>query len=260
MLTILKRKVKKKISEKIIFQTDIYSLNLDKRNSEIYGFSNQMSHKVYDLDFSSLCILFQTDKGPFVHSVMPSFLEKKMKRCIIQTHNYAKYYEKLFRNKRKKIKNLCEIGVMSGASTAAFYFYFPKTNLYALDINFQRFNLKSSRIKKFKVDQSSPVSLQNFKKKINGKKLDIIIDDGSHIDNHILLTFKQLIVTLNSNGYYIIEDLSYENTPQTLRFLKLKKNLRQYKISDIKIFESEEGSDLIKKDRTKMNYIAFLRK
>ena len=47
---------------------------------------------------------------------------------------------------RNKIKNICEIGVMCGSSTAALYYFFPKSTIFALDINFQRFNIKSKRI------------------------------------------------------------------------------------------------------------------
>ena len=178
----------------------------------------------------------------------------------MQTHDYAKHYDNIFKNLRNKIKNICEIGVMGGASTAALYYYFPKSAIFALDINFHRFNIRSKRIIKKIVDQSSAVSLNNFIKNTKNRLFDIIIDDGSHMDNHIILTFEKLFPRLIKGGYYVIEDISYELTPKTMKILKGKKYLKNFKVEKIKIFKSEEGLNLLSMDGTKQNYIAFLKK
>tara|TARA_B100000787_G_C16197317_1_gene301909 strand:- start:3343 stop:4125 length:783 start_codon:yes stop_codon:yes gene_type:complete len=260
MLTKLRRKLKQSLGQKIIFQPDIYRLDLDQRKFETNAIYSAYGQKIFDLDFSSLSILFQTDKAPFTHNIAPSFTKKRMIRSITQTHNYAKYYDDIFKKKRHNIKNICEIGIMAGASTAAFYFFFPKSKIYTLDINYQRCNIFSKRINKNIVDQSSEASIIKFKKKIKNTQFDLLVDDGSHIDEHIMLTFRNLISKIKKSGYYIIEDVSKELTPNTLKFLKDKSNLKKYNIKKMMIYKSEEGADLIKRDGTSQNYIIFLQK
>ena len=260
MFTVIKRKLKKNLSKKIIFQPDIYDIDLDKKKFESLGVVNHYKTKLFKENFATLCLLFNTDKGSFIHSIAPSFVKKEIVRTIVQTHDYAKHYDNIFINLRNKVKNICEIGVMSGASTAALYYYFPKSTIFALDINFQRFNIRSKRIIKKVVDQSNPVSLNNFIKKTKNRLFDIIVDDGSHVDNHIILTFEKLFPQLKKKGYYVIEDISNELTPKTMKILKDKKYLKKFKVEKIRIFKSEEGLNLLSKDGTKQNYIAFLKK
>jgi hypothetical protein len=129
-----------------------------------------------------------------------------------------------------------------------------------LDINYQRCNIFSKRINKNIVDQSSEASIIKFKKKIKNTQFDLLVDDGSHIDEHIMLTFRNLISKIKRSGYYIIEDVSKELTPNTLKFLKDKSNLKKYNVKKMMIYKSEEGADLIKRDGTSQNYIIFLQK
>jgi hypothetical protein len=51
-----------------------------------------------------------------------------------------------------------------------------------------------------------------------GPDFDIIIDDGSHVGEHILTSFKILWSTVKPGGYYIIEDLHsiYSNAEVTI--------------------------------------------
>jgi uncharacterized protein YycO len=53
-------------------------------------------------------------------------------------------------------------------------------------------------------DQSSIEFWKNFKLKY--KNFDIIIDDGSHIMSHLILTINELYPILNEGGVYMIED------------------------------------------------------
>ena len=61
---------------------------------------------------------------------------------------------------------------------------------------------------RIKIFQGSQVDV-DFLNKLTGMvgKFDIIIDDGSHIVNHMLLTFKTLSKYLKVDGLYIIEDI-----------------------------------------------------
>ena len=66
-----------------------------------------------------------------------------------------------------------------------------------MDINFDRHKIVSKRITKNYVDQSSEEQLKSFiDKRLNKNDLDIVIDDGSHKENDILITFKNLFLKL----------------------------------------------------------------
>ena len=260
MLTKLKRKFKKIAGKKIIFPNAIYDINLDAKFFDIFGVKIFFRKKLFRQNFNNLSLLFQTDKAPFMHNVTLSVKDQKYIRTINQSHDYAKFYDAFFFKIKNKIRNVCEIGVMSGASTAAFYFFFPKSKIFACDINFQRFNIFSKRIKKVYLDQSNQNEINKFKSKFNKVKYDIIIDDGSHIDDHIILTFNNLIERVSKGGFYIIEDASKELTPKTMRLINNRLFKKKFGISKIWIFKSEEGAQLFKFDGTKQNYIIFIKK
>jgi hypothetical protein len=65
--------------------------------------------------------------------------------------------------------------------------------------------LQEKRIKIYKGSQVDKEFLENTTNEIGG--IDIIIDDGSHLNEHIIETFKILFPKLNDNGVYVIEDL-----------------------------------------------------
>jgi hypothetical protein len=46
-----------------------------------------------------------------------------------------------------------------------------------------------------------------FNKALGDCKFDIIIDDGSHLDTHQLLTLRNTWKRVNDGGFYIIEDV-----------------------------------------------------
>ena len=56
------------------------------------------------------------------------------------------------------------------------------------------------------VDQSNPEQMNRFMAQVGGD-FDIIIDDGSHIVAHQIISFKTLFPYLKSGGIYVIEDL-----------------------------------------------------
>ena len=81
--------------------------------------------------------------------------------------------------------------------------YFPNGNIYSLDIYDKSF-LEEKRIKIFKGSQIDKPFLMDVIKQTS--KFDIIIDDGSHINEHVIKTFKILFPFLKNEGVYAIED------------------------------------------------------
>lgn len=140
-----------------------------------------------------------------------SYLAKKYKTDKLGVHNYIPIYEsflKVFKN--KKIK-LLEIGIggydhknKGGSSIKMWSDYFSNGKIFGIDIYNKKF-LNSKRIKTFCGSQVDIFFLKKILK--NTGKLDFIIDDGSHINNHVIKTFIHLFPFLKEGGYYFIEDI-----------------------------------------------------
>jgi hypothetical protein len=145
-------------------------------------------------------------------------------KCPQVSHTYSKhYFDLLFKNKNK-YKNILEIGVGNrelmrqledmyqiGASLKAWQDFFPNANIFALDIR-EDVLFEENRIKCFYGDQSQKDSLiecvSNIKSYINSDiEFDMILDDGSHHEEHQILSLDTLFKFVKNGGIYIIEDI-----------------------------------------------------
>ncbi len=132
-------------------------------------------------------------------------------------HWYTQHYHEHFKKLRKKRIKVFEIGVggynnpqEGGASLRMWKNYFSKAHIYSLDI-YDKSALNEKRIKIFKGSQINEELLRNINRKEG--PFNIIIDDGSHVNKHIIKSFNVLFPLLKNNGIYVIEDLqtSYWN-------------------------------------------------
>lgn len=125
-------------------------------------------------------------------------------------HYYTRYYEKYFEGLRDKSIRLLEVGFYHGSSARMWEEYFPRANLYFVDINENFFrvygNNLSERCKMYVANQGSESSLRQFLSEAGGD-FDIIIDDGSHKNKHQIISFETLFPCLKPGGVYVIEDL-----------------------------------------------------
>jgi len=126
-------------------------------------------------------------------------------------HHYTTHYNTYFRSLRKKNLSLLEIGVggyqlpdSGGQSLRMWKAYFPKASIFSIDI-YDKSQLEEPRIKIFQGSQVDRDFLINTVIKQTGQ-LNIIIDDGSHINEHVIETFTILFPYLKENGIYVIED------------------------------------------------------
>src|SRR4030042_7005272 len=126
------------------------------------------------------------------------------------SHWYAQHYETHFAPIRQKQLNILEIGIggykdpeWGGRSLRMWRTYFPKSRIYGIDIYDK--SLHDERpIKTFRGSQTDEHFLGEVFKRI--ERVDIIIDDGSHQNEHILFAFKFFFPRLSANGIYVIED------------------------------------------------------
>lgn len=153
---------------------------------------------------TELCLLgkkYAVDKSPFFGN-----------------HTYTPNYHTLLNNLRNDIESILEIGIgniplMSGltnssykpgASLRMWQDYFPKAAIYGCDI-LEDVLFNEGRISTFQTDQGNEDSLNKLIRSIGN--IDLIIDDGSHIQDHMVTSFKTLWKIIKPRGLYIIEDI-----------------------------------------------------
>lgn len=123
-------------------------------------------------------------------------------------HEYSRFYSPFFEKLRNEPISILEIGIDRGHSIVALHDFFQNANIYGIDINLPPLNAKAhtlNRVQLFKIDQTDKETLN---KQFLNIEFDIIIDDGSHIPEHQILTFNHLFNNkLKQKGLYICEDL-----------------------------------------------------
>jgi hypothetical protein len=119
--------------------------------------------------------------------------------------NYLDIYDIYFSPLKKDNITMLEIGVREGASLRTFRDYFKNGILLGLDINPETaFN--EDRIKTYIGSQSSE-SLIN-KIFAENPKINIVLDDGSHVNELTIASFNLIFNKLSPGAFYIIEDLA----------------------------------------------------
>jgi len=138
-------------------------------------------------------------------------------------HNYTKFYDYIFSDKRDKKLNFFELGLGTnnpniestmgvdgkpGASIRGWRDYFNNSNIYGADID-KDILFEDNRIKTFYVDQTKSETIKElFDNKLKDIEFDVIIDDGLHRFDANVNFFITSIHKLKAGGIFIIEDLN----------------------------------------------------
>ena len=164
--------------------------------------------------FCELAINYRTDKAPGIAG-----------------HSYTPIYDQLFASERDKVQAVLEIGIgptiyknprrvfqghppnpfdpdlvqICGASLRTWAAYFPAARVYGIDIA-ENLLFETDRIKTSLCDQSDHAQLRKFAS--DHGPFDIIIDDGSHLVDHQIISLFALFDSVRPGGYYLIEDVS----------------------------------------------------
>ncbi len=125
-------------------------------------------------------------------------------------HWYAQHYQHHFAPLRRRELTLLEIGIggyddpkQGGSSLRMWRTYFPKARIVGIDIHDKRLH-SESRITTLRGSQDDTEFLQRVLDEIGTP--DIVIDDGSHVNAHVLASFDFLFPRLADDGIYVIED------------------------------------------------------
>ena len=106
---------------------------------------------------------------------------------------------------------ITKFGYKTGNSLRMWRDCFINANIHGIDIYKEAMVINEDRIHTYVCDQSHPSQLKDLiDNKIN-KKLDVIVDDGSHELSHQILSFNTLSPYLKQGGIYIIECIQPKN-------------------------------------------------
>ena len=122
-----------------------------------------------------------------------------------EVHDYLKKYEKYLPYKRDDKLKILEIGVLNGESLKTWKEYFYNSTIIGIDINPDCKKYEEDGIIVEIGDQTDKYFLDGLIKKHG--PFDFILDDGSHINNHVLASFVILFKSVKEQGQYIVEDV-----------------------------------------------------
>lgn len=154
------------------------------------GSSDESHEGLKSMNMKSLTEIYQKYKSPVLGGGDKGTM-----------HNYIENYEKLFKPLRNREITFLEIGVDQGHSLKMWREYFPNARIIGIDIKNPTMDVSGCEF--YICDQSSKEHID----KILGIPFDVIIDDGSHVLQHQMLSHLYLFPKLKKGGMYIIEDI-----------------------------------------------------
>lgn len=125
-------------------------------------------------------------------------------------HHYGWAYDRNFRRFKYRRIKILEIGIggydfsIGGQSLNSWQCYFPFGKIIGADIKDRR-ALQNFRTRIHILDQGNRQSLDELGREEG--PFHLIVDDGSHMNVHQLLTFSVLFDHLAEGGIYVIEDV-----------------------------------------------------
>jgi hypothetical protein len=117
-------------------------------------------------------------------------------------HRYVDLYERHLGDRRHLVTKVLEIGIYRGASLQMWRDFFPRAEVYGIDIS--EVSVDGPRIHTIQGDQSDPALLERVR---DLGPFDVIIDDGSHRAGELITTFAGLFESVQREGFYVIEDM-----------------------------------------------------
>jgi hypothetical protein len=144
--------------------------------------------------------------------------DTQLKKSTLKWNTYFDIYESHFAKYVNMNPTVLEIGVAKGGSLEMLSKYFVNGEIHGLDINekIMNYTFDEKNIFCHLGDQGDPKYWEQFNQNVN-MQFDVIIDDGSHINSHQILTLLNLWPRLKEGGTYLVEDThtSYWNWADT---------------------------------------------
>jgi hypothetical protein len=121
-------------------------------------------------------------------------------------HSYLHRYERLFGYLRNEPINVLEIGVGGGEALRMWAEYFPRAVVVGVDTRAECRRQAGGR----RIIEVGDYDDAAFLDKLGALyRPTVVIDNGSHRADHIMLIFQHLYPQLRSDGHYLVECLHY---------------------------------------------------
>jgi hypothetical protein len=117
------------------------------------------------------------------------------------------FYRRLLTMLDREPTSILEIGVKGGGSTALWKALFPSASVVGLDIKLRRWltsEPSEDGVVYLQGDQTDVARLEEIAARYG--PFDIVIDDGSHVTDHVGCTLRCLLPHVRPGGAYVIED------------------------------------------------------
>jgi hypothetical protein len=145
-------------------------------------------------------------------NLWPDFLANEGRLIHKWTH-YFPAYERHFERFVNRPLTFIEIGCGEGGSLQMWKRYFgPFALIVGIDIDSRCKEFEEDQIEVRIGDQSDAAFLAGVLGEFGTP--DVVLDDGSHVMEHVLASFKFLYPRLQSNGVYMVEDLQTAYWPE----------------------------------------------
>jgi hypothetical protein len=126
---------------------------------------------------------------------------------IWKWNHYFDIYDRHFGRFRNREVRVLEVGIYSGGSLEMWKSYFgPRCRIFGVDIQPACRAYEDDSVRVFIGDQGDREFWARFRSEV--PSLDIVIDDGSHLPEHQIATFEELLPHLRPGGVYLCEDIS----------------------------------------------------
>ena len=137
-------------------------------------------------------------------------------------HDYTELYDAHLGSKRDKYKKVLEIGVFKGASLLLWHDFFTKAHIYGVDMNTSKARMVAG-LDRVTLFQGRQGDVDFFKHQvITHSKWDLIVDDCSHKAKDQKETLELLWDSVESGGFYVIEDMYWRGVTDKTARNKLK--------------------------------------
>jgi hypothetical protein len=137
-------------------------------------------------------------------------------RMSEQHHGYAKHYAHFLAPFIGKPVVCAEVGILRGSGLAIWSDLFPQGKIIGLDIDPSHYRENLANLKSLGAFKAENVSVHEFDQYgctvdtlstiLDGKRINIFIDDGTHTDEAIIRTLSSVRRHLSHDFLYVIED------------------------------------------------------
>ena len=189
------------------FQNKFQKEGLQKALQATLIYFKNKNNPLYELQFPKNFDIREdiVKKYNFSGDLLDIFVANK-ENVVHKWHHYIPIYDKYFSSYRHREVRFLEIGVSKGGSLQMWRKYFGKDAIiFGIDIDpeSEKYNGLSGQVRIGSQDDA------NFPSSVVAEMggIDIVLDDGSHKMDHIIVSLQALFPKLNNSGVYLIEDL-----------------------------------------------------